>query len=145
MRGKRGNSGLAGHKRKAQSGVEYIVLVAFLLIVITPIFLYAMDISTISVRTSRAREVVESLAIAADNICGMGGGKTTAKIYMPYGVQFYVIGNRTVKIRITINEGTGDVFATTKCNVTGNLSSEEGYNMVPVSMLPNGTVLIGGI
>jgi hypothetical protein len=128
---------------KGQSGVEYIVLVAFLLIVLTPVFMYALDTSTTSVRTSRAREAVESIAIAANNICSMGGGRTTANVYIPYGVEYYVIDLKTVKIGLKIDEGTGEVFSRTMCNVTGSIPVDEGYFNVPIQMLTNGTVYIG--
>jgi hypothetical protein len=133
-----------GQRSKAQSGVEYIIIVAFLLAVITPIFLFAMDSSTTSVRTSRSREAVEKVAIAADNICSMGGGKTTANVYIPYGVEYYAVEEKTIKLGIIIGDTTGEVFARTMCNVTGDMPMDEGYAMVPVSMLSNGTVLIGG-
>jgi len=129
---------------KAQVGIEYIVLVAFLLIAITPVFLYALDSSAMSVRTARSREVVETIAIAADSICSMGGGKTSVTVYMPYGAEHYVIGNRTVKLGILIGDSVGESFARTTCNVTGNISLNEGYASIPVSMLANGTVLVGG-
>jgi hypothetical protein len=133
-----------GWRSKAQSGVEYIIIVAFLLAVITPIFLFAMDSSTTSVRTSRSREAVEKIAIAADNICSMGGGKTTANVYIPYGVEYYVIEKKTIKLGIIIDSTAGEVFARTMCNVTGEIPTDEGYANVQVSMLSNGTILIGG-
>jgi uncharacterized protein (UPF0333 family) len=140
----RKGTGLPPYRSKAQAGVEYIVLVAFLLLVITPVFLYAFDVSSRSVRTTRAKEAVDSIAIAADNICSLGGGKTTVDVYMPYGSQNYTIGQKTIRLNIRVNGVAGDVFSRTMCNVTGNISLSEGYTDIPVSMLPNGTVLIGG-
>lgn len=136
--------GVPPDRSKAQSGVEYIVLVAFLLIVITPIFIYAFDMSSRSVRMTRAKEAVDTIAIAADNICSLGGGKTSVDVYMPYGSENYTIGQKTIKLNIRVNGVSGDVFSMTMCNVTGNISLREGYVKIPVSMLPNGTVLIGG-
>jgi len=134
----------AGMDRKAQAGVEYIIIVAFLLVVLTPIFMYSLDISLTSVKTARSRDVVESIAITADNICSMGGGKTDVDVYLPYGIQYYVIANRTVKLGIDIDGNVGEAFSMTLCNVTGSIPIREGYARIPVSMLPNGTILING-
>lgn len=141
---KRNGPGLPTYRGKAQSGIEYIVLVAFLLLVITPVFLYALDLSSRSVRTTRAREAVDSISIAADNICSLGGGKTVVDVYMPNGAENYTIGQRTIRLNVRVNGVAGDIFSITMCNVTGNVSLREGYMQIPVSMLPNGTVLIGG-
>ena len=134
----------AGIDRKAQAGVEYIFIVAFLLAVLTPIFIYSLDIALTSVKTARSKDVVESIAIASDNICSMGGGKTDVDVYLPYGVQYYVIDEKTVKLGIDIDGNIGEAFSRTLCNVTGSIPLREGYARIPVSMLPNGTILING-
>ena len=129
-------------KRIGQAGVEYILIIAFLLAVIVPIFLYSMDQTTMQVRTARSKDVVERISIAADNICIMGGGMTNVNIYVPYGAQYSVLANKTVKLGITIGDGVGEAFATTMCNVSGSIPLASGPTIVSVLMAQNGTIMV---
>jgi len=135
--------GKQGNPRTAQAGVEYLLIMALLLVMVTPIFIYAMDMSSISVRTSRSRQTVESIAIAADNICGMGGGSDAIGVYIPYGAEYSYIKQRTIKLGLRIGDGVGEAIAMTRCNVSGQIPLDEGYASVPVRMLQNGTILVG--
>jgi hypothetical protein len=123
--------------------MEYIIIVAFLIAVLTPVFFYAFDSSSMSIRTARSREVVESLALAADNLFSMGGGRTSVYVYIPYGAEYSRIQNRTILLGMRVDGSVSEAFATTLCNVTGEIPTDEGYARIFVTMFSNGTVQVG--
>ncbi len=131
------------NKKKAQAGLEYIILLALLLAALVPIFIYSMDTSSVSIRTIQSREAVQRIANAADALYRLGGGKTTVYVYMPSGVESYSISQKIIKLTLRIGEGTGDIFARTEGDVSGTIVISEGYKNIPIRAFSNGTVVIG--
>jgi hypothetical protein len=129
--------------RKSQAGLEYILIFAFLLAILTPIFIYAISISSISMRTTQSRTAVQTIATAANNLYKLGGGKTTIAVNIPSGVESYLVENKTIKLRLRIGDDYGDAFAVTDANVTGQIPITEGVHNIPVEMLSDGTIQIG--
>lgn len=128
---------------KSQAGLEYILIFAILLVALTPIFIYSLNISSTSMRATRSRAAVQTIATAADNLYKLGGGKTTITVNIPSGVESYLVENKTILLRLRIGDGYGDAFAVTDVNVTGELPITEGAHDIPVQMLSNGTIQIG--
>lgn len=131
--------------RKAQVGTEYLVMFAILLAVLTPIFIYAFDTSTINVRAVKTREAVNTLAIAADRLYNFGGGKIFVDIDLPSGIQNYLIANKTIKLFTIIGNGTGEALAVTRGNVSGSINTREGLQRVYLEYLDNGIINISGV
>lgn len=128
----------------AQAGLEYILIFAILLAILTPIFIYSLNISSISMRTTQSRTAVWTIATAADNLYKLGGGKTTVTVNIPSGVESYLAENNTIKLRLRIDDSYGDIFAVTDANVTGEIPITEGAHNIPIQMLSDGTIQIGG-
>ena len=129
--------------RKAQIGLEYILIFAILLAALTPIFIYSINISSTSMRTTQSRTAVQTIATAANNLYKLGGGKTTITVNMPSGVDSYLVANRTIRITLLIGDGYGDALALTDSNVTGTIPITEGVHNIPLQMLSDGTIQIG--
>ena len=131
-------------KSKAQAGLEYILIFAILLAALTPIFIYSLNTSSLSTRTTLSRTAVQKIATAADNLYKMGGGKITVGVNIPSGVLNATIGSNVIMMALRIGDSYGEAFAITKGNVTGEIPITEGTHNIPVQMLSYGTIQIGG-
>lgn len=129
--------------RKAQIGLEYIIIFAILLAALTPIFVYSINISSTSMRTMQSRTAVQTIATAANSLYKLGGGKTTITVNMPSGVDSYLVANRTIRLTLLIGDGYGDALALTDSNVTGTIPITEGVHNIPLQTLSDGTIQIG--
>ncbi len=128
---------------KGQSGLEYLFLVGIFLVALTPIFVYSIDTTYLSIRTSQSKEAVQTIAATADNLYKLGGGKTTIFVTFPSGINSTTIANKTVNIRLNIAGGVGDASAVTEATVNGSLPTSEGLKKITLEVVGS-TVQVSG-
>ncbi len=129
---------------KAQAGLEYLMLVGLLLAFMAAVLVYSMQTSTLSIRTTQARETVQTLAEAAERLYKMGGGKATVTVTIPEGVVNYTFSGDTVRLSIMIGNEPGDAIAFTSVNVTGALPKSSGRYEIPI-VISGSKAVIGDI
>ncbi len=121
--------------------MEYLLLVGIFLAALVPIFIYSLDSTYASVRSSQAQEAVQSIATAADNLYKLGGGKTTIMVNIPAGTESIVIANKTIRLKVRIGGVLGDALAFTEANVNGSVSTKEELKKITLEVV-RGTVQI---
>lgn len=133
--------------KKAQVAVEFMVLMAFILIILMGIIALnqgMLDSFTGQFRGEKARLVVGDLADAAESVYLQGvGAQTRVLISVPSGVAFSQVSNNT--LRMSMQDRTGhssDIYRNTKFVVNGFIPTEEGDHWITVRAMP-GYVLIG--
>ncbi|VVB65731.1 Uncharacterised protein [Candidatus Gugararchaeum adminiculabundum] len=144
-RNARAGKAKASWKKLGQVGVEYVLVLAVLLLILVPIIYYTSVNTRITNRSAQARVAVDALANAVDTVYSQGpGAKTKIVIYVPDGVQTDGTGiyGRELRYNLTIAEGAyADIYALARGNVTGTLPTVTGRHFVNVEML-GGTVNI---
>jgi hypothetical protein len=109
--------------KKAQAAVEMTVLAALLILVLFLLFEFGENklIESASVlQVSQARNVVDTLAKAAVDVCNEGVG-ARKKIYITIPDRLnpsrILIGNNTITIGVYVSNGTTDVSSIVNCPV----------------------------
>lgn len=132
------------HAMKAQSALEYMMIVGTVLLIMAPIVYYAYQYNETAVRTSQARLAASRISAAAESLYAQGpGAKMALDVFLPagYSAQSYASGN-ILDIKINTPAGFNDVLEVTKANFTGSLPGESGYRRIFLVMLDSGGVNI---
>lgn len=132
-------------KRKAQVGIEYLALLAIVLIVILPIAYYAYLNITVSGDTAQAQVAVSRIVDAANFVSSEGPGATTqVQITLPnsYDSSKSFLNNTLISIHLDLSGGK-DVLGFANQNLLGNLPTSSGVYYLTVSAR-NGYVYISG-
>src|SRR3989338_10937747 len=96
--------------RKAQSSVEYIMIIGFLLIALTPLLYFAITQSQNHVRINHADDAMLSLSRASDTVYSLGpGSKKVVWITLPTGTSGTYILNHTIGMALSIFGGYSDI------------------------------------
>lgn len=127
---------------KGQAALEYMFLLGILLAFLGGVLVYSSQTSILSLRSTQSAEAVKVVANAADRIYKTGGGNITVTVDIPSGVANQSVANKGIKLTLKIGGSTGDAFASTSGNVTGNLPTEQGRYKIAVEMLSSGVVQV---
>lgn len=112
---------------KAQAAFDYMMIAAFSLAMIIPIFYYAVTYSSDSITTAQAQDAVNTIAKTADNTYALGEGSLSRiQVNIPSGVQSASVANNTVLLRVRTTSGTSDIFAVTRSPISGTLPTKTG-------------------
>jgi hypothetical protein len=125
---------------KAQSALEYIVIVGISLGLITLFGAYAWQENEINTRARQAEIAVAQIASTADNLYAQGpGARSTINVYFPVGYQgdqsSVTKQNKTIIVVYTMPTGFGNAIAATKANVTGYLPNSSGYKQLKMEVI----------
>jgi len=124
---------------KAQVALEYLIIVSLGIILIIPIFYYALTQSSESILISQAQDTVNSVAKTADYVDSLGSGSSSKIVaIIPSNVINSSIQNKTILLRIRTSSGDTDVIAFTKTNVNGTLPTASGYYAIFFNMTGQG-------
>ena len=116
---------------KAQSAFDYMMIAAFSLAMIIPVFYYAVTYSTDSITSAQAQDAVNTIAKAADNTYSLGEGSLSrVQVNIPTGVTNITIGLNRIFFRVRTTSGLSDIVAATKAPVSGALSNSSGSYFV---------------
>jgi hypothetical protein len=127
--------------KKSQIALEYLIVVALAVSILTPILLYANQ----TLQTQRennelilARNSVNKIGQTVDWVFSQGfPAKAEIEIYVPRGVEEINISGKTILFRVKTSAGVSDIYYFTLANVTGNISPIPGYTKVNVEALEN--------
>ena len=112
---------------KAQAAFDYMMIAAFSLVMIIPVFYYAITYSTDSITTAQAKDAVDTIAKTADNTYALGEGSLSrVQVNIPSGIQSASVGNNTILLRLRTASGVSDIFAITRSPVSGTLPTKVG-------------------
>lgn len=144
-RGKVWASCLAG--RRSQVAVEYLVIMAFVLVILIGIISLnqgLMDSFGGQFQASKARIAVDDLADAADSVYTQGvGAQTRVFVSIPSGVTSSAVSNRTIQLSLTApSNGRNDIYRNLNFQVNGFLPTQEGNYWLTVRAM-SGYVMIG--
>lgn len=124
--------------------MEYIVAVGVVLVLLLPLFYYALTKSSESIKLSQAEDTVRSIARAADDVYALSPGtKKYVWVTVPGSVQGIRINASEISLVMGIFGKTSEVTSITKAPVTGMIPAEKGTYHIPVELLESGIVLIG--
>lgn len=119
---------------KGQAAFDYMMIAAFSLAMIIPVFYYAVTYSNDSIVTSQASDAVNTIAKAADNTYALGEGSLSqVQVSIPNGVVSNGVGNNTVFLRLRTTSGVSDILATTRSPVSGTLPKSPGSYFVTIN------------
>ncbi len=122
---------------KAQVSTEFMVILAFVLLLIVSLIAVNQDLMTKvgnQFRVSKARIIVDDLAETANYVYSQGeGAQTKILISIPEGVQTTQVSNRTVVVSVVSGpESTRDVYRNLKFPVRGSIPSYQGNHWITI-------------
>jgi len=119
---------------KAQSSIEYIILVGLILAALIPLVYYATSKSSNEIRLNQADQTVQTIAKAADNVYTAGpGNREYIQVVLPSGVQYFNVTGRNVILSIGIYGASSQIHARSITTITNTtpLPNEQGtYNLI---------------
>ncbi len=131
-------------KKRAQAGTEYLMIAAFLLIIIGIAYLYSSTTLTNSVDDSKARNATNSIANAINQVYALGpGSKINVTVDLPNGVQSQIVENQLVGYITTVNGQPAYYYADTKANLVGSLPLTAGVHDITLTVNNSGQVVVG--
>ncbi|RLG22031.1 hypothetical protein DRN74_01305 [Candidatus Micrarchaeota archaeon] len=132
--------------KSAQSSIEYLIMFAFILAVIVPIWVYANNnINTTNERLQKsyAENAVQRLAAAADMVYVQGHpARMTIRIRIPEAVENASIKQHEISIRVSSRGGPSDIYYTTVAPLNGSLPSSPGFYFITLRAMEEGYVNI---
>jgi hypothetical protein len=132
-------------KKKAQVGIEYLALLAIVLIVILPIAYYAYLNIIVNGDVAQAQTAVSRIVDAANFVSAQGPGATTqVQIILPnsYDASKSFLNNTLLNIHLDVSGGK-DVLGFAEQKLLGSLPASSGVYYLTVSAR-NGYVYISG-
>ena len=129
--------------RKAQVAIEYIILVAFLLFIISIATAYAMFTYYENVKISSVRNTVFTMEKAANQVYALGPGNVIfADIVLPAGVSNDSLAiNKEFFYRVQLFSGNSDFVADVKGNITDfQLPYSAGVHTIKVEVVDENIV-----
>ncbi len=112
---------------KAQAAFDYMMIAAFSLAMIIPVFYYAITYSSDSIVSAQAQDAVNTIAKAADNTYSLGEGSLSqVQVNIPAGTQNTSVGSNSIVFKIRTTSGLSDVVALTRAPLSGSLPKAAG-------------------
>lgn len=130
-------------EKRAQVAIEYLMLIGMFFFALIIIFYFTTSESSKSVQINEADSAVNSLAKTADYLYALGpGSRDIVEIKVPGNINKIEIEKRMILINLETSAGATDIFAETKANVTGTISSTKGTKHIKLEVLDNGVIQI---
>lgn len=128
--------------QKAQLALEYVIVTALAITILTPILLYAtrtLDEYRQSNQLIMARNSVTKLGQAADWVFSQGQpAKLEVEIYIPEGIREINISDRFILFKVETYLGNSTFHYFTLGNINGSIPLSPGYIKVKVEATPIG-------
>jgi len=120
----------------AQASMEYLIVVGFLLIIITPlIIIFYQHTATTNdqITTSQADKIVKKIVDNAESVYYLGEpSKTRIKIYMPNNIEQIILQDYEVVFKVKTNSGISDIEHTSNVNISGSVSTTPGIHYISI-------------
>jgi len=116
--------------KKAQAGIEYMIIIGFVTIAITSILVMAIfysDQVKDRVRMNQAENFVIQLINSAEGVFFAGEpSKTTVRLYLPSGVQAIEINTNDITVTMNLHSGSNVRVYESRVPLSGSVSVSEG-------------------
>ena len=121
-------------ENKAQIATEYLLVVAFALIIAIPLaFLFSkyMIETQDQVAGTQADRIIKQVIDNAEQVYFIGSpSKTTIKVYMPKNVEQINIGSEEMVIVLDTKSGLSEITGSTQVNLTGSIPATPGIKSI---------------
>ncbi len=131
---------------RAQSAFEYLIIISIVISFLVPIWAYVLGTqqrTTDELSLSYANNAVSRIVDTSNLVYSQGPpAKVTVSIYIPAGVQEFIVLNNTLVMRMRTGSGFSDVYDTSiaTINMTENLNdtlTEEGNYLLKIEAYDN--------
>ncbi|MFH1127529.1 MAG: hypothetical protein V1718_05465 [archaeon] len=128
--------------RYAQAATEYLIVIAFSLLLLTPILLMGGNSVVDLKRTTDgvvARDTVDKIADMARIVYSQGApAMMTEKVRFPDNIDSTYVGDKMIIMTMTQGSLTNDIFSIMDFNVTGALPIIQGSYKIRVEAIEYG-------
>ncbi|HLC59628.1 MAG TPA: hypothetical protein VJH34_03830 [archaeon] len=122
---------------KAQSAIEYFIIISIGLMIIIPYLVYSNSLLLgykDDSNVNAAKNAVNKLGQNADWVFSQGEpAKITTEVFIPDGLTAIQFINNTIIFKVRTSAGISDIFYTSTANITGLLSIASGYYSITLS------------
>jgi hypothetical protein len=133
---------------KAQIATEYMIIIAFALMILVP---YTIYLTSVSQNFSQDN----SLAVASNSIKKIGQNadwvysqgipsKLDISVVIPDNVQNITISGKEILCKVMTSAGVSDIYYDSIANLTGNLTTSPGQYNVIIQAVANGVQISVG-
>jgi len=131
--------------KKAQSSVEYLALLGFLLLITFIFFMQANREIGQKIVDTTAINAVEKIAATVDEVYRLGPGtKLYVSVDIPPNVEGSIAEQHEVGLQVRVPDaGITDVIKIVDGTVIGAIPLRQGQAMITVEMLDSGVIIIG--
>lgn len=133
-------------EKKAQVAVEFVIIFAFILVILLALIAVNQDLVTSinsQLRAAKAKVTINDLSEAAQRVYQQGvGAQTKVFVSIPSGVVNTQVLNQTLLITLAGTTAERDVYGNLNFQVSGFIPSEEGNYWITVKAR-QGYVVIG--
>lgn len=113
--------------KRAQAGIEYIILTGFLLFLLIPTISYAFSEANTNVKINQIDNAVRRIARSANAVFVVGpGAKELVTITLPNGVTGYNTSNNEIMYQATLYAQTSDFHYPVLTTLNGTLPVTAG-------------------
>jgi len=121
---------------KGQVGIEYLILVGFLVAAVIPIIYYATQQSYVT-KDQIVSSQMEKIAQEIENACNLvysygNNSKLTLKLYFPDGIKSIKISGKQVEFVYYTSGGEAFVYSYPLVNLSGNISTLPGLHEIEI-------------
>lgn len=121
---------------KAQSAIEYLIIVGFALsaVAVLTLVYYEHDSSSkAQIISSQIDRIGKKIVDSAESVYYLGTPtRTTLKMYMPTNIQEVKVSTKEINFKVRTKEGVSDMEYPSSVNLTGNISSTQGVKYVKI-------------
>jgi uncharacterized protein (UPF0333 family) len=131
-------------KSRGQASLEYIGIVGIVLVLLIPLFFYAVNKSSENIKLNQASDTVNTIAKAADEVYTLGPEtKKFVWINIPGGVSSTTISINEVTLSLGKQNFVSDINAFTTAPMIGSFPKDKGTYKISIMHLESGVVLVG--
>ncbi|MFC1730250.1 hypothetical protein ACFL6I_07915 [candidate division KSB1 bacterium] len=131
-------------KKLSQVSLEYLLVIGMVLVIMIPIFYYAITQSTNQIRANQAEDAVTSIVKTADSLYALGpGSRDYVTITIPLGVSGAFVNRTEVTLRLDISGTQVDITAFSHAEIVGKIPTTAGTYQLPIEVVQSGIVIIG--
>lgn len=121
-------------KTKAQLSMEYMTIMAFVMLMTIPLMLIYYNYSNSAadeINMNQLMQITRKVADSANSVYYLGKpSETTIKVFMPDNVQSVSIGDNEISFQIMTISGVSDIVASTNVNVSGTIPITQGIHHI---------------
>jgi len=130
-----------GKKIKGQIALEYLVIIAFALLLAAPIIFSTQNSSvdlTLVSRSAIAKNALSAIREAVELVYSQGEpARTSIQVTFPAGINATTINGREISINLNSHKGLIPVYEIVDFNVTGSIPITPGTHKIIVRAVEN--------